>query len=97
TAVLIQNKQEVMRCATDDTDKLEKLLELFFDYQRPEIAEFEKAVAQFQADLPAVLKALREMIEKAQGENAAFRDAAVKFLKHAQETINPAVMAEDVR
>ena len=97
TAVLFQNKQEVMRCATDDTDKLEKLLELFFDYQRPEIAEFRKAVAQFQTDLPAVLKALREMIEKAQGENAAFRDAAVKFLKHAQETINPAVTAEDVR
>ena len=97
TAVLIQNKQEVMRCATDDTDKLEKLLELFFGYQRPEIAEFEKAVAQFQTDLPAVLKALREMIETAQGDNAAFRDAAVKFLKHAQETINPAVTAEDVR
>ncbi len=97
TAVLIQNKQEVMRCATDDTDKLERLLELFFDYQRPEIAQFRKAVAQFQADLPAVLESLRAMIEKAHGANAAFRDAAVKFLKHAQETINPAVTAEDVR
>jgi predicted helicase len=97
TAVLIQNKQEVMRCAVDDTDKLETLLGCFFDYQRPEIAEFRKAVAQFQTDLPEVLKALRAMIEKAQGENAAFRDGAVKFLKHAQETINPAVTAEDVR
>ena len=97
TAVLIQNKHEVIRCAVDDTDRLATLLGLFFDYQRPEIAEFRKAVAQFQADLPAVLKALREMIEKAQGENAAFRAAAVKFLKHAQETINPAVTAEDVR
>jgi predicted helicase len=37
------------------------------------------------------------MIEKAQSENAAFRNGAVKFLKHAQETINPAVTAEDVR
>jgi predicted helicase len=97
TAVLFQNKQEVMRCATDDTDKLEKLLDLFFGYQRPEIAEFRRAVAQFQADLPAVLEALRAMIEKAQDENAAFRAAAIKFLKHAQETINPAVTAEDVR
>ncbi|MFZ1962416.1 MAG: type ISP restriction/modification enzyme [Roseiarcus sp.] len=97
TAVLIQNKHEAIRCDVDDTDRLATLLDLFFDYQRPEIAEFRKAVAQFQTDLPAVLKALREMIEKAQGENAAFRDAAVKFLKHAQETINPAVTAEDVR
>ena len=54
-------------------------------------------MAQFQTDLPEVLKALRAMIEKAQGENAAFRAGAVKFLKHAQETINPAVTAEDVR
>jgi predicted helicase len=97
TAVLIQNKHEAIRCDVDDTDRLATLLDLFFDYQRPEIAEFRKAVAQFQTDLPAVLKALREMIEKAQGENAAFRAGAVKFLKHAQETINPAVTAEDVR
>ena len=97
TAVLIQNRQEVMRCSVDDTDTLERLLDLFFDYQRPEIAEFRKAVAQFQVDLPAVLEALRAMIEKAQDENAAFRAAAVKFLKHAQETINPAVTADDVR
>jgi predicted helicase len=97
TAVLIQNKHEAIRCDVDDTDRLATLLDLFFDYQRPEIAEFRKAVAQFQTDLPAVLEALRAMIERAQGDNAAFRDAAVKFLKHAQETINPAVTAEDVR
>ncbi len=97
TAVLIQNKHEVVRCAVDDTDRLEKLLDLFFDYQRPEIAEFRKAVVQFQTDLPEVLKALREMIEKAQGENATFREAGAKFLVHAQETINPTVTADDVR
>jgi hypothetical protein len=38
-AVLIQNKQQVMRCAVDDP-QLEKLLNLFFGYARPEIAEF---------------------------------------------------------
>jgi len=61
------------------------------------IADFRKAVVQFQADLPQVLEALRAMIEKAQRENAAFHKGAIKFLKHAQETINPAVTAEDVR
>ena len=57
-AVLIQNKREVMRCAVDDVDKLQRLLELFFGYERPEIAEFRKAVEQFKTDLPAVLEAL---------------------------------------
>jgi type I restriction-modification system DNA methylase subunit len=95
-AVLIQNKQQVMRCAADDP-QLEKLLSLFFGYARPEIAEFRKAVEQFKTDLPAVLAALRDMVVKAEKDNPAFRKAAVRFLKHSQETINPNVTAADVR
>ena len=97
TAVLIQYGNEVIRCPVDDTDKLPHLLDLFFQYERPEVGDFRKAVVQFQTDLPDVLEALRTMIEKAQKDNAAFRKGAIKFLKHAQETINPAVTVEDVR
>ncbi len=97
SAVLIQNANEVMRCAVLEVDKLEHLLDLFFSYERPEITQFRKAVAQFQIDLPAVLLALREKIDEAQAGNQPFRRAAAKFLKHAQETINPSVSAEDVR
>jgi hypothetical protein len=96
TAVLFQNKHEVIRCSVTDTERLEKLLGLFFSYQRPEIAEFRKAVAQFKTDLPAVLEALRAMIETADRDNSAFRAASIKFLKHAQETINRAISAEKV-
>jgi predicted helicase len=96
-AVLIQHRREVMRCAVDDVDNLEKLLKLFFGYQRPEIAEFRKAVEQLKADLPAVLEALREMIEAAEKANATFRKAAQVFLKHAQEAINPSLTGADVR
>jgi hypothetical protein len=39
-AVLIQNKQQVMRCAVDDVVQLEKLLDLFFGCEREEIADF---------------------------------------------------------
>ena len=66
-------------------------------YERPEIADFRKAVVQFKTDLPAVLEALRSMIAGAEAEIPAFRAAAVRFLKHAQETINPSVTAADVR
>ena len=96
-AVLIQNRQEVMRCAVDDVAKLEKLLSLFFGYERAQVAEFRKAVEQFKQDLPAVLGALRDMIESAFNANAEFRAEAERFLTHAQETINPSVTAADVR
>jgi predicted helicase len=71
-AVLIQNKNEVMRCAVDDVTALEQLLKLFFGFARPEVAQFRKAVEQFKTDLPAVLGALRDMIEQAHDTNAEF-------------------------
>jgi predicted helicase len=96
-AVLIQNREEVMRAFVDDVKGLEKLLNLFFSHERKEIADFRHAVEQFKTDLPAVLEGLRVMIDKAHAENAGFRKAAAAFLVHAQETINPTLGAPDVR
>ncbi|MEO8927797.1 MAG: type ISP restriction/modification enzyme [Caulobacteraceae bacterium] len=96
-AVLIQNRQEVIRSPVDDPERLEKLLTLFFSHQRPEIAEFRKAIEQFKADLPAVLSALRDRIDGAYDDNAPFRAAAAAFLKTAKDTINPSVCEADVR
>lgn len=96
-AVLIQHGQEVMRCGVEDVAQLEKLLKLFFGYERPEIEAFRKAVAQFKTDLPAVLEDLRAMIERAERATPGFRKAAGEFLKHAQEAINPSLTDGDVR
>ncbi|MBO3759524.1 type ISP restriction/modification enzyme [Ciceribacter sp. L1K22] len=96
-AVLVQNRQEVMRASMTDTDALLRLVTLFFSYERPEIAEFRKAVEQFKADLPAVLDALRARIETAYAENATFRAAAARFLDTCKETINPTLGEADVR
>ncbi len=96
-AVLIQHSAEVMRCGVTDVKALEKLLKLFFSYERREIADFRNAVAQFKTDLPAVLTALREMIEAQHTTNLAFRKASVAFLAHAQEAINPSLSEADVR
>jgi predicted helicase len=86
-----------MRCRVEDVEHLEKLLKLFFAYERPEIEAFRKAVEQFKTDLPKVLDALRDMIETAHGAEAGFRKAAATFLKHAQEAINPSLTEADVR
>lgn len=64
-AVLFQHGEEVMRCSVEDTVSLEKLLRLFFGYERPEVEAFRKAVEQFKTDLPNVLDALRAMISRA--------------------------------
>lgn len=97
TVVLWQHRQEVMRCPVGDTSALEKLLKLFFGYERPEIADFRAAVEQFKTDLPAVLDALRQMIDTAHDSNPSFRVAEDKFLLHAQEAINPVLTDADVR
>lgn len=97
TAVLWQDRNEVIRCDMADTKGLEELLNLFFAYQRPEIAQFRSAVTQFKTDLPAVLEALREKIDEAYKTNETFKPAAKKFLEHARETINPTLGRDDVR
>ena len=89
TAVLWQNGREVLRCSMTDVKELDRLVTLFFAWERPEIAEFRAAVAQFKADLPNVLDALRERIEEAYAGNPGFRAKAAGFLDHARETINP--------
>lgn len=96
-AVLWQNRNEVLRCDMTDTAALSKLLRLFFSFERIEIASFRAAVKQFKADLPAVLDALRQMVESAHMANASFRQAEEKFLVHAQEAINPSLTDADVR
>jgi predicted helicase len=97
TAVLYQNRNEVLRCSMTDTAALLKLMNLFFSYERQEIAQFRKAVAQFKTDLPRVLDSLREKIDNAYSSNMPFRSVAATFLAHAKETINPSIGEADVR
>jgi predicted helicase len=97
TAVLVQNKREVLRCLVDDPEQIERLVGQFFKFEPEDIREFRKAVEQFREDLPAVLETLRKAIDKAESQNAAFKKAAIKFLKHAKDTINTSVTAADIR
>ncbi|MDZ4067820.1 MAG: type ISP restriction/modification enzyme, partial [Tabrizicola sp.] len=97
TAILYQNRHEAFRCDMTDPAALEKLVTLFFGYERPEIAEFRTAVRQFGTDLPAILEGLRAKIAEAYADNPAFGTQAAAFLTHARQTINPGLTEEDVR
>jgi predicted helicase len=97
TAVLIQNGSEVARVRHKDPDDLNKLLTGFFDYERPEVASFRRAVDKFKQDLPTVLGALRDLIDQQQAINRNFANALAGFLKLCRESINPTVGPADVR
>ena len=96
-AVLFQRGSEVVRASMQDADELTRLLTLFFKYERPEIADFRRAVEQFKIDLPAVLDALRDKIEAAYADNEDFKEDADEFLAHAKDTINPTIGEADIR
>jgi hypothetical protein len=96
TAVLWQDRQEVMRCPVEDTEQLARLLGLFFEHEPARTRDFRRAVERFKTDLPAVLKELRGRIDRAYSENAEFAAAAGDFLKQAKDSINPALTDADV-
>jgi predicted helicase len=97
TLVLIQNREEVGRCDMTDALALERFMNAFFSFERPEIAQFRQAIEQFKLELPAILEALRSMIASAHAANPAFSTAAQDFLEHCRSAINPSVTQADVR
>jgi predicted helicase len=98
TAVLWQDGAEATRADMQaDNDSLLRLLTRFFAHQRQEILDFNKAVKQFAADLPAILNALRDRIADKHSASHEFADALAAFLRHARDAINPAVSGDDVR
>jgi hypothetical protein len=96
-AVLVQHGREAGRCEMTDPAALERLMQVFFAFERPEIADFRAAVVQFGQDLPAVLAALRAMIAAQEADNPAFRAAALAFLEQARAVINPELGPAEVR
>jgi predicted helicase len=98
TAILWQDGGEVMRAQMQgDDDSLLRLLTRFFAHERQEIADFNKAVKQFAADLPNILTALRDRIAEKRAASRDFAAAEAAFLAHARDAINPAVSEEDVQ
>jgi predicted helicase len=97
TAVLYQDGHEVARAAMEDVEALLPLLTRFFAHERQEVADFRKAVKQFAVDLPAVLTALREIIQEKRASSRDFAKAQDDFLTHARDAINPAVSEDDVQ
>jgi len=97
TAVLIQGGEEMMRVSMREPEALDKILIRFLEYVRPEVANFREAIAQFQEDLPTILKTLRELIKEQDKNNKQFKLARDEFLEICRQSINPEISGDDVR
>ncbi len=97
TAVLIQNREEAMRADMTKPGELHRLIRSFLDYELPQIEEFRQAQQQFKADLPSVIRNLREAVEQAEEENPDYQAAALDFIELCRQSISPAVTEDDVR
>jgi predicted helicase len=97
TGVLYQNGVEVLRADFSDVPAFDALLARFISYEPPEVAEFHRAIEQFNADVPALAAELRAIIEEQYAANAGFQKALGKFLELCKKAINPRVEMADVR
>ncbi|MHC5760505.1 type ISP restriction/modification enzyme [Nostoc sp.] len=97
TAVLIQSGQETMRVPMKDINALDAIITYFINYVRPEVKDFREAIEIFKQDLPAVLNALRNLIDSQIETNTAFKIARAKFWSICKESINPEVTLLDIR
>ena len=96
-AVLIQNGERAMSADMSRAADLHRLIRRFLDYELPQIEEFKRAQTQFAADLPSVLANLREAIDDAESQNAAYQADAADFLELCRQSIGPDVSPADVR
>ncbi len=96
TAVLYQNGYEVARVDMKNSDELDKILKQFINYERPEVANFRKAIELFKSDVPNVSKALRNLFDEAEKNNQIFVSKRSEFLETCKEAINPSITQEDI-
>ena len=97
TAVLLQNGVEVDRANMRDAAALDDILQRFVNYERPELRTFRRAIAQFSADLPAILGALRDLLDRQISKGSALETGLLQFLAVCQKHINPDLELADMR
>jgi predicted helicase len=97
TAVLYQGGEKVMQADFNDAPAFDELLTLFVRYERPEVHEFHQAIEQFSADVPALAKTLREIIDEQYAGSVNFKNALDEFLVLCKKAINPNIEMADVR
>ena len=88
-AILWQNTQQVLDVDLTDPTELIGTLEIFFSHRPQEYAEWEEAVAQFKAVVPALGDSLASLIQTERETNPQFKVAFAEFHEKCRQAINP--------
>ena len=88
-AILWQNTQQVLDVDLTNPTELIGTLETFFSHRPQEYAEWEEAVAQFKAVVPALGDSLASLIQTERETNPQFKVAFAEFHEKCSQAINP--------
>lgn len=97
TAVLFHSGCEIARVSMRDAEALDRTLNAFVNYMRPEVKDFREAIKIFKQDLPTILETLRGMLQTQERSNPQFCQRRNRFLEICRESINPEMSLFDVQ
>jgi predicted helicase len=95
-AVLFQGGQKTMAVDLSDPGRLCDVLNQFYDYADPPIADFETAIVEFKERVPELARGLAEKIRDAHRNNGRFIAAYADFFRHCQNALNPNIRRDAV-
>lgn len=96
TAILYQEGERTMVADLRNAQELDKILSTFTTYEHPEVKNFNKAVENFKNDIPKIVEALREMIDKESRNNAKFKDKRNFFWDLCKNAVNPNISLNEI-
>jgi predicted helicase len=95
-AVLFQGGQKTMAVDLSDPGRLCDVLNQFYDYADPPIADFETAIGEFKERVPELARGLADKIREAHQNNPRFITAYGDFFRHCQNALNPNIRRDAV-
>ena len=72
--MLFQGKREVFRADLREPQQLCDLLNLFYAYSEPDIADFEQAIDEFKQRVPELARGLADIIRDSHDSNRSSAD-----------------------
>ena len=95
-AVLYQDGQPYRYKMTDNDDVV-KMLNQFLRYQKPEYANFERAVRDFSGQIPNIARRLLKLIDEEYARNGKFIAAFLAFHDLCARTLNPKISPDEIK
>ncbi|MDP9268197.1 MAG: N-6 DNA methylase [Acidobacteriota bacterium] len=95
-AVLLQRGKVRREFDLEEPQELVDLLTAFFEFEEPEISEWQDAVDEFSERIPEIAGSLKKIIDDQKLKNHSFIEAFAAFVEVCRVAINPNISEEAV-